>query len=151
MSEVKASKSSSAFRLECSVALDLVAPVARVWALISDVKQLSRWNSTITSLEGAIAVGQKLKLRVPISPRTFTPKVTELDAPRKMVWSDGFSPMFLGVRTFTLSEIPSGTRFEMREVFSGLMLPMIRGSLPDFGPPFEQWASDLRRAAEAAS
>jgi len=47
------------------------------------------------------------------------------------------------------ADIPSGTRFEMREAFSGLMLPMIRGSLPDFGPPFEQWAKDLARASEA--
>ncbi|HYQ41720.1 MAG TPA: SRPBCC domain-containing protein [Polyangiaceae bacterium] len=149
MNEPLVQKSAHPFRMECSVSVDIAAPIARVWALISDVQQLVRWNSTITSLEGEIAVGNELKLRVPISPRTFTPKVTVLDAPRSMIWSDGFAPIFLGVRTFTLSEIPSGTRFEMREAFSGLMLPMIRGSLPDFGPPFEQWAKDLARASEA--
>jgi hypothetical protein len=37
----------------------------------------------------------------------------------------------------------------MTEVFSGAMLPMIRRSLPDFGPPFEAFARDLKRAAEA--
>jgi hypothetical protein len=37
----------------------------------------------------------------------------------------------------------------MVEVFRGLMLPMIKGSLPDFGPPFEQYAADLKREAEA--
>jgi hypothetical protein len=36
----------------------------------------------------------------------------------------------------------------MAEVFSGLMLPMIKGSLPDFGPPFEAYAADLKREAE---
>jgi hypothetical protein len=36
----------------------------------------------------------------------------------------------------------------MREVLGGLMLPMIRRSLPDFGPPFEKYAADLKRAAE---
>jgi hypothetical protein len=36
----------------------------------------------------------------------------------------------------------------MAEVFSGIMLPMIAGSLPDFGPVFEQYASDLKRGAE---
>ena len=39
----------------------------------------------------------------------------------------------------------------MREEFSGLMLPMIKGSLPDFAPVFETYAEDLRRAAEARS
>jgi hypothetical protein len=37
----------------------------------------------------------------------------------------------------------------MTERFSGLMLPMIKGSLPDFGPIFETYAMDLRRAAES--
>lgn len=150
MTEPRASKSSSTFRQECSVSIEIAAPMTKVFALLSDAKELVRWNSTISSLQGEIAFGSKLQLRVPISQRTFTPKVTELDAPRRMVWSDGFAPMFLGVRTFALSELPSGTRFEMREVFSGLMLPLIRGSLPDFGPPFEQWATDLKRAAEVS-
>jgi hypothetical protein len=43
------------------------------------------------------------------------------------------------------------TELAMEEVFSGLMLPMIRGSLPDFGPAFEAFARDLKRAAEAAT
>jgi hypothetical protein len=29
------------------------------------------------------------------------------------------------------------------------MLPMIKGSLPDFAPLFEAYAADLKRAAEA--
>ena len=45
-------------------------------------------------------------------------------------------------------EIPGLTDFSMAEVFAGLMLPMIKGSLPDFGPPFEQYASDLKSEAE---
>jgi len=36
----------------------------------------------------------------------------------------------------------------MAEVYTGLMLPMIAGSLPDFGPVFEQYLSDLKREAE---
>ncbi len=148
MTRPHASKTSSTFRMECAIAIDIDAPIERVWGLLSNAKQLPSWNRAITSVEGEIALGNSLKLRVPASERTFTPKVTELDAPHRMVWSDGFAPMFRGVRNFTLNEIPSGTRFEMREVFSGLMLPMIRKSLPDFGPPFEQFAGDLKQAAE---
>jgi len=36
----------------------------------------------------------------------------------------------------------------MAEVYSGIMPPMIAGSLPDFRPVFEQYASDLRREAQ---
>lgn len=69
-----------------------------------------------------------------------------------MVWSDGFAPMFRRVRTFTLTPRAGGvTEFEMREAFSGAMLPMIRKSLPDFGPSFATFAADLKRAAEHAA
>jgi hypothetical protein len=36
----------------------------------------------------------------------------------------------------------------MTEEFSGWMLPMIKGSLPDFGPVFETYAEDLKRESE---
>jgi hypothetical protein len=87
---------------------------------------------------------------VPAAPgRTFKPKVVEFDPPTRMVWADGFAPMFRGVRTFTLADAGTGlTRFRMEEVFSGLMLPMIKGSLPDFGPVFDAYAADLKRACE---
>jgi predicted dithiol-disulfide oxidoreductase (DUF899 family) len=52
-------------------------------------------------------------------------------------------------RTFTLTPKGRGvTEFEMTETFSGRMLPLIKRSLPDFGPAFETYAADLKRAAE---
>ena len=65
--------------------------------------------------------------------------------------SDGFAPLFKGVRTSTLAANPDGsTSFTMVEVFSGVMLPMIRRSLPDVGPSFVAYATDLKREAERA-
>ena len=70
---------------------------------------------------------------------------------RSMTWRDGMAPMFKGVRVFTLTPNADGsTEFSMKEEFSGLMLPMIKGSLPDFAPVFEAYAEDLKRAAESA-
>ena len=59
------------------------------------------------------------------------------------------APTFKGVRTFELNPRTDGsTDFTMEERFSGLVLPLMRGSMPDFGPVFEAYASDLKRAAE---
>lgn len=62
------------------------------------------------------------------------------------MWRDGFYPMFQGTRTFTLTPRGASTDFAMVEVFRGLMLPMIKGSLPDFGPVFDRYAADLAAA-----
>ena len=142
-------KEESTFRMECRVSIRIHATPQEIWALLTNAGDFPRWNSTVTSIEGTIALGQKLKLRVPISDRTFSPKVTELVPPTRMVWRDGMAPMFKGERTFTLTPRGDGTTdFEMVEVFAGVMLPMIKGSLPDFGPVFERYALDLKKEAE---
>lgn len=146
----KATQSRSALRISCQITCNISAPPARIWALLTNAEEFPRWNSTVTSLKGLIRQGEKLSLTVPAAPgRTFTPRVTKLEPESSMEWSDGMAPMFRGVRTFTLSPKPDGsTDFSMVEVFSGLMLPMIKGSLPDFGPSFEAYAADLKNEAE---
>jgi hypothetical protein len=145
-------KTNGAFRMSCAVSCDINASAEKIWGLLTDADGFPRWNSTVTSLKGKIALGEKLELRVPLDPkRTFKPKVTKLEKNQTMEWSDGMAPMFKGVRTFVLEPKKDGTTsFSMSEVFAGVMLPMIKGSLPDFGPAFETYAADLKRAAEGS-
>jgi len=149
----KATHERTTFRMRYGVAIDIAAPPARVWSLLTHADDFPRWNSTVSSIAGEIAVGQKLVLRVPYSDRAFNLRVEQAEAPgtegsARMVWGDGMAAAFRGERTFTLQAAGEGTRFEMVEVFRGLMLPMIAGSLPDFAPHFEAYARDLKREAE---
>ena len=151
--KAKATKTGSAFRMDCAIRTTIHASPDKVWGFLTDAAAFPRWNSTVTSIEGDIAEGRTLKLRVPSAPdRVFKPKVTKVEPGRSMTWSDGMAPMFKGVRTFTLTPNADGsTEFSMKEELSGLMLPMIKGSLPDFAPVFEAYADDLKRAAEASA
>ena len=146
----RAKKTESTFRMECAIAIDIAAPPAKIWSLLTDAADFPRWNSTVEKIDGKIAEGQKIALVATVAPdRTFKLKVSDVQENRRMVWSDGFAPMFRGVRTFELEPSEDGvTHFTMAEVFSGAMLPMIKGSLPDFGPVFEQYVADLKKAAE---
>ncbi|MFO0550547.1 MAG: SRPBCC domain-containing protein [Polyangiaceae bacterium] len=146
-----AEKTESTFRLTYAVATDIRADAAKIWALLTDAERMSAWNSTVVSVKGPIELGQKLELRVKLAPeRVFKPTVTKLEPASSMEWSDGMAPMFRGVRSFTLTPRPDGrTEFAMREEFSGLMLPLIKGSLPDFTAAFATYAADLKRAAES--
>jgi len=149
----KAEKTDHTFRMTCAIQCNVRATPERIWALLTDAKGFPRWNSTVTSIGGTIALGQTLELKVPAAPtRTFKPKVTAFEPGRSMIWSDGMAPMFKGVRTYTLTPKDDGTTdFAMSEVFAGVMLPMIKGSLPDFAPAFEAYAADLKREAERSS
>jgi len=149
---MKATKTASAFRMECAITVNVQSTPEKLWSLLVNAQDMPRWNSTITSIEGTIATGNKLALRVPLAPnRVFKPRVTKLEPAKEMVWSDGAAPMFKGVRTFTLTPREDNTTdFSMCEVLSGVMLPMIKKSLPDFAPAFETYAADLKREAERA-
>jgi hypothetical protein len=140
---------SSTFKLAYTVETSIRATPAAIWARLTDAAGFPAWNSTVTRIGGEIALGQRLAIEVPIAPgRTFTPSVTGWSPGERMVWTDGFYPMFRGMRTFTLTPDGDATRFTMSERFAGLMVPLSRGSLPDFAPVFDQYAADLKRVCE---
>lgn len=139
----------SPFRLEYSISGNIRATPERIWTLLTNAADFPRWNSTVTSITGRIVAGEKIALKARIAAdRVFNLKVTDVVPNRSMVWRDGTAPMFTGVRTFTLAPTSDGTTFSMAEVYSGIMLPMIAGSLPDFRQTFEQYFADLKREAE---
>ena len=149
MSAAKVTKTHAAFYLTCGVEVNIRAAAETVWNLLSDARGFPRWNSTVSGIEGEIREGARLRVRVPNTARTFTPRVSGVVPGERMTWSGGFAPMFAGVRTFQLTPRSDGsTDFAMEERFSGLMLPLLRGSLPDFGPVFERYALDLKQEAE---
>ena len=143
-----ASVSARAFTRSCSVGIRIDAPPERIWQLLTDADGFPGWNSTVRSITGRIAPGERLQIRVPYSERTFKVRVSRFEPSHSMIWSDGTAPFFTGVRTYTLTPAGGGTNFAMTEVLSGLMLPLVGRSLPDFKPVFERYASDLVAAAE---
>ena len=146
----KATSSQSTFNRVCSVSTNIHAKPEVIWGLLTNAANMPKWNSTIISVEGTIALGETIHLKSISDPkRTFNLKIAAFNPPTKLVWGDGAAPMFKGVRTYTLTAKADGTTdFNMTEVISGFLLLMIGGSLPDFKPTFEQYAADLKRAAE---
>ncbi len=145
----RASKTKSAFRMEYSCGINIQATPSRVWSIMTNAADFPRWNSTVKSVEGKIAAGEKIKLSVKIAPdRVFNLAITEFVPEKRMVWSDG-NAIFKGVRTYTIAPKGDGSSdFSMAELYTGLMLPMIAGSLPNFIPEFEKYAAALKREAE---
>jgi hypothetical protein len=146
-------KTRSTFSLSCGVTINIRASADRIWRLLTDARDFPRWNSTVAGIDGDIREGGRLRVRVPGTDRVFSPTVSGVVPNARMTWTGGFAPMFKGVRTFALTPRADdgSTDFAMAEQFSGLMLPLIRKQLPDFGPVFTRYANDLRQEAERQS
>ncbi|MFE8605504.1 hypothetical protein [Archangium violaceum] len=69
---------------------------------------------------------------------------------QKMTWTGGMPlGLFKGVRTFTLTPRGDQVEFTLHEVFSGPMLALIGGSIPDMSEAFQKFVEGLKRRAEA--
>ena len=135
-----------------STALIEARPEA-VWAVLTDAPAYADWDSGVVRVEGTIAPQEKIKVVSEANPkRAFPVKVTEFAPGERMVWSGGMPlGLFKGVRTYRLAQEAGGTRFTMREEYTGPMLPMIWRSMPDLQPSFEQFANGLKARAEAGA
>lgn len=133
------------FSRETAVSIKINADKAVIWALLTNASDFSRWNSTIISIEGDIAQGEKIKLKAKLAPkRTFKIKIKEIVPEQKMVWGDG-----MGNRVFTLTEQGEGkVLFHMQEKIGNFMFPLFASQIPPFDDAFEQYAADLKKEAE---
>ncbi len=108
-------------------------------------------ESTIAKIEGKIALGEKVTVLYQDKSRASilcqgecvcSLRANGLDG--EMHWG-----LFKGERTYSLSKQPDGSvEFSMREIFSGLMAPLIAKSIPDLQPSFNEFAAALKRRAE---
>ena len=122
-----------------------------IWAILTNAAAYPEWDPNADRLEGQIAPGETVTAYTKLSPgRAFPAKVSKFVPGRKMTWSGGMPlGLFKGVRTFTLTPQGEGTTlFTLREEFSGPLLGLIGGSIPDMTQPFEQLALGLKRRAE---
>ncbi|WP_284977587.1 hypothetical protein [Arthrobacter sp. fls2-241-R2A-200] len=79
--------------------------------------------------------------------RTFKLKIKEFEPPHRLVWGDA-----LGARVYTLTETNGGqTMFDMTERIAGPVFPLFANKIPSFDASFEQFAADLKAAAEAVT
>lgn len=133
------------FSRTTSVSTVIKADPAVIWALLTNAADYKRWNSTVISIEGEIAPGEKIRLKSTLDPkRTFKLKVKTFEPEKRMIWGDG-----KGNRTYTLTNNGNGTiAFSMTEKIGGLMFPMYAKFIPPFDATFDRFAADLKKEAE---
>ncbi|MEM9324953.1 MAG: SRPBCC domain-containing protein [Bacteroidota bacterium] len=141
----KAQTIKTTFSRETTVSIIINASAKDVWQIITDGEHYTSWNSTIVSLEGDIALGERIRLKSTLDPkRTFKLKVKEMQNESRLVWGDG-----KGQRVFQIEPLePGRVQFTMTEKIGGLMFPMYQKFIPPFDGSFEQFARDLKQHTE---
>ena len=142
-----ASTTRTAFSRSTRIAQRIDADAATVWRLLTTAAEYPRWNSTVVSLDGQIALGSKIKLVSTLDPsRTFSLKVKEFEPNARLTFGGA-----MATRTYSLSGDAGGTRVEVVERIGGPFFPFLAPMIPPFDENFEQFTADLKKAAEAAA
>ena len=133
-----------------SASRSIDASASTVWSLLTDATTYPAWNSSVISIDGAIREGNTIKLVSIADPkRTFKLKVAEMNAPTRMVWSDGMPlGLFTGRRTYTITSNANGCEFTMVEAFTGPLAALITRAIPDLTDSFNTFADCVKSAAE---
>ncbi|MEM9566310.1 MAG: SRPBCC domain-containing protein [Actinomycetota bacterium] len=136
--------------------IEIDAPTAVVWDVLTDLDRYEEWNPFIVESSGTVAVGQRLTNRMqPPGGRavTFTPTVTEVEPGRVFEWLGHLlvPGLFDGRHRFELHEtVGGGTRLVHTEHFGGVLVRPFKRSLDRSTlAGFEALNDALRRRAEA--
>ncbi len=141
----KATTVKSTFSRQTSISTDINADASIVWALLTNAADYPRWNSTVISIDGKIAMGEKINLKSTLDPkRTFKLKVKDFEIGKKLVWGDA-----MGERVYTIkNNQKDGVIFSMSEKIGGPLFPLFAKMIPSFDSSFEKFAADLKKEAE---
>lgn len=116
---------------EIRTMIEIDAPANTVWAILIDFSRYSEWNPFIRSIRGEAKQGAQLEVLIQPpggSSMTVRPVIAALQQEQELRWIGRLllPSIFDGEHQFQLeSDGEHRTRFIHREVFSGLLIPLL--------------------------
>ena len=122
--------------------IEISAPPEKVWSIISDINNWAEWSPIIEESHGTASVGSELTISMIGKEKgkdgpKYNPVITDLNEPNYLRWRahmlTGF--IFTNYKILELEETSSGTRLTHKELFKGLLAPIICGQMEKGVPP----------------
>ena len=130
----------------------LEAPAEVVWARVTDLAGYGAWHALLPYLGGELREGAVLETRVTGVERPLRGKVLRLEPGRELsllaLWPLG---LLRPVHTQRVEALDDGrTRYVCSETFSGLLLPLLAGSIErNVGALYQTTCEALKARVEA--
>lgn len=143
-------------KTELRTEVEIAAPIAHVYRVLTDFESYQAWNPFLTSLSGKLAVGEKLKLEMSLpegNSYLLEPRVTQVTESAELRWSGRFMfPALLEAEhLFLLTERGERlTRLVQGLNFSGFLLRFAGSSLTLSARGCVYMNQALKKRAEAA-
>lgn len=142
--------------MELRTEIEIAAPPATVWAVLTDTKAYHEWNPFITTLEGRLEEGAELTVVVSPPDSTdmrFHPLVVRCAQNEELRWRGKMIAnfVFAGEHFFQLKPVGDKcTRVVHGENFSGFLVKLLKRQLTQTARGFVFMNQALKLRAEAA-
>jgi hypothetical protein len=116
---------------EIKTTIEIDASVSKIWMVLMDFSRYSEWNPFIRSIRGQAKQGERLEIFIQPpggNGMTFRPVILALQPEHELRWIGRIvvPGIFDGEHQFQLEPIGERrTRLIHREVFSGLLVPLL--------------------------
>jgi hypothetical protein len=148
---------SAAFRVTITTSIEIDAPAATVWAVLTDTAAYPQWNSFIRRWEGELGLGERQLVRIEptdASGQTFRPRIVDLQPGRELTWLGrvGLPGVLDGRHRYAVESIGADrSRLVQAEVLSGALVPLFRRMLTvDTPAAFSRMNAELAARAVAS-
>ena len=133
--------------------IDINAPPSRVWALLTDFAAMPGWNPFIRAISGELKQGARLSVLIAPPGKSgmrFRPTVLAVRPEQELRWKGRFliPGLMDGEHYFLLEPIGTGVRFVQGELFSGILVGLMRGALGATEEGFKAMNMALKERAE---
>lgn len=137
--------------------IDIHAPIHDVWAALTDFARYPEWSRFLVAITGEARPGTHLEVQFDDGgsrSMTLRPQVLAAVSGEELRWRGVVGAGFLltGEHYFRLSPLPDGgTRLCHGEMFSGILVPLVRKALDTrTRRAFQDFNAALQRRTEAA-
>lgn len=139
-------------RLDTSI--DIAAPPAAVWRVLTDFPAYAAWNPFIRHAEGEARTGTRLVATMHPAgrkPMTFRPVIFRAEAGVALIWRGSLPVpgLFDGEHSFLLTATATGTRLAHSEAFRGLLVPFLKAE--GFRRDFDAMNAALKARVEGST
>ncbi|HEX9758841.1 MAG TPA: SRPBCC domain-containing protein [Nitrospiria bacterium] len=143
---------------EIRTEIEIAAPPTKVWSILTDFDNWKNWNPIVTQASGAPSLGSELSVTMcgkdGKDAQKYMPIITDFEEPKFFRWRAKMMAEFLFTndKVFELEETGSGTRLIHKELFSGMMVPLMWSFFDKGVPPMLKSMNDaLKKLAEKSS
>lgn len=126
----------------------------QVWEVLSDFEGFGKWNPVIVSVEGRAVVGENITFHMVLpggSKSSHKPKIVEATPGRSLRWEGVVGAAWLAraVHEFHLRPSAGGTVLTHKETFTGVLVPLVKGTLKRTEEGFNDMNRALKERVEA--